>query len=150
MHKINYYNITPDDWKGTKLNFIGNKTACNRLMMKIIKIIQNDTDEFIGDYYFDISTSPMLHIATTIFVIDTKLPLQQIQMANVNNVLLINMSYESATGFYFEQKELKNTDYQMLKVLEKYVNIPKDDINAIALLNKRNNLRALLNLRKLK
>ena len=150
MHKINYYNITSDDWKGTKLNFIGNETACNRLMTKIIKIIQNDLDEFIGDYSFDISTSPMLHIATTIFVIDTKLPLQQIQIADVNKVLLVNMSYESATGFYFEQKELENTDYQMLKVLEKYVNIPKDDINAIALLNKRNNLRASLNLRKLK
>lgn len=150
MHKINYYNITSDDWKGTKLNFIGNETACNRLMTKIIKIIQNDLDEFIGDYSFDISTSPMLHIATTIFVIDTKLPLQQIQIADFNKVLLVNMSYESATGFYFEQKELENTDYQMLKVLEKYVNIPKDDINAIALLNKRNNLRASLNLRKLK
>lgn len=150
MHEINYYNITPNDWKGTKLNFIGNVTACNRLMTKIIKIIQNDSDEFIGDYSFDISTSPMLHIATTIFVIDTKLPSQQIQIANINKVLLVNMSYESATGFYFEQKELENTDYQMLKVLEKYVNIPKDDINAITLLNKRNNLRISLNLRKLK
>lgn len=145
MTTVNYYNITPDDWKGTKLNFIGSETAYNRLMAKIIKVIENDPDEFIGDYSFYSSTAPMLHTATTVFVIDTELPSQQIQIAQDNKVLLVHMTYEEATGYYPEQAELQATDYQMLKVLEKYLDVPGYDTDTIALLKKRASLRASLN-----
>ncbi|USE33755.1 hypothetical protein [Endozoicomonas sp. SCSIO W0465] len=99
MTEVNYYNITPDDWKGTKLNFVGDETACNRLADKIIKIIANDPDEDIRTYSFDSSTTPMLHTATTVFLIDTALHPQQVQMAKDNKVLLVYMTYEEATGY---------------------------------------------------
>lgn len=150
MTEVNYYNITTDDWKGTKLNFVGDETACNRLADKIIKIIANDPDEDIRTYSFDSSTTPMLHTATTVFLIDAALHPQQVKMAKNNKVMLVYMTYEEATGYYREQEELQATDYQILKLMEKYLVIPENDVDAIALLKRRANLRASLNLRAVK
>lgn len=144
MKQINYHNIAVDDWKGTRLVFIGSDTAYTRLFDKIVRIIMSNPDESRLQYSFDKRSRPIIGRTDTLFLIDSDISKADLQRCIEAKIKIIRMSYEDATGFTADQQVLANTDWRFLKLIEKYLNIPDDDLEAHALLSDRKRLRYII------
>lgn len=145
MNDLNYYNMSTDSWKGTRLVFICNDSAFIRLYGKIVNLIENDSDDYIRKYSFTKRAKPIIGKTDTIFLVDSELSDDDLNLCNINKIKIITMDYESATGYTNEQQMLAVTDWRLLKMIEKYIPVPMVDEEGQALLALRKSLRARIN-----